>query len=621
MPVCPKLTISRPDFLPSRRSVLQGISALAVLPTATHHAGARTAGPHHALAMHGTPKHPATFNAFPYVNANAPKGGRLRLGRPDTFDSLNPFIIRGSSPSELRDYVYESLLVRAADEPFTLYGHIAETLDVAPDRSAITFNLRASARFSDGTPLTSADIAFSMALLRDKGWPFYRNFYSKIETTTIDGPHRIRFTFREAGDREIALIMGLMPILPKHQTDPATFDQTTLVPPIGSGPYLVASVDSGRKITFRRNPSWWAADLPTARGRHNFDEISVEFIRDQSTLFEAFKAGQIDYRAEDDPNRWISNYTFPAVDSGRVRRREVATRLPAGLTAIAMNTRSPTLTDIRVRRALTLAFDADYINRTQFSGLYKRTESLFERSDLSSAGRPADTRELLLLQPFPGAVLPSVLNGTFKLPETDGLGGARAPLADAVKLFAEAGYQLTDSRMAGPDGRPLSLEFLALTTAQERLALAYARNLSRIGIALRIRQVDKAQYWDRIKNRDFDMIQNTWGASASPGNEQSNRWGSAAADNTGSLNYAGVKSPAADAMITSLLAAESIEDFRSSVRALDRVIRSGSFVIPLFHLPRNFIAHSSSVTYPTLPADAATLGGIDLDTWWAEPKP
>ncbi|MFM2422057.1 MAG: hypothetical protein RL291_587 [Pseudomonadota bacterium] len=570
--------------------------------------------------MHGAPKHPPGFPFFPYLNPDAPKGGRLRLARADGFDSLNPFIVKGASPGELREYVYESLLMRGADEPFTLYGHLAETIEVADDRSAITFNLHPDARFSDSAPLTAEDVLFSMTLLRQKGWPFFRNFYGKIANADIEGPKRIRFSFKEAGDREIPLIIGLMPILPKHKTNADTFDQTTLTPPTGSGPYILSEVDAGRLLLFKRNADWWAKDRPTAKGRFNFDEISIEYIRDQNTLFEAFKAGQVDYRVEDDPNRWINGYTFRAISEGRLLRREIDVRLPAGLTAFVFNTRRAPLDDIRVRQALIQAFDAEFINRTQFAGVYRRTQSVFERSDLSSFGRPADARERALLAPFPDAVTPAVMDGTHKLPETTGVGDARSVLADAVKILQGAGYRLSNGRMLGANDRPLQLEFLALTTAQERLALTYARNLALIGITLRIRQVDKAQYWDRIKNRDFDMVQNTWGASASPGNEQTNRWGSQAADNPGSLNLAGVKSPAVDAMITALLAATAREDFVTAVRALDRVIRSGSYVIPLFHLPRTFVAHSANLDYPKPPQQTPTLGGIDLDGWWSVAK-
>jgi peptide/nickel transport system substrate-binding protein len=407
-----------------------------------------------------------------------------------------------------------------------------------------------------------------------------------------------------------------MPILPRHKIDAEAFEQTTLEPPVGSGPYVVARVDAGRSLTYRRNPDWWARDLPVARGRFNFDEIRVEYFRDSASLFEAFKAGEIDVRPEDEPGRWTEAYNFPAVADGRVLKREFDTQLPSGMSALVFNTRRPIFTDARVRRAFILLFDAEWINRSLFNGAYKRTQSFFERSELSSNGRPADARERALLAPFVQYVKPEVLDGSFRLPVTDGSGDNRASLQAAHKLLLEAGYEPKGGRLV-KDGQPLTLEFLAQTRQQERLALSYARTLERLGITLRIRQVDTPQYWSRLKNFDFDMIQWNWSASLSPGNEQINRWGSAAADIEGSLNYPGVKNPAADAMIEALLQASTAEDFASAVRAFDRVLMSGDYVIPLFFLPKIWVAYWNRLRYP----EVKPLAGFDLDTWWSESPP
>lgn len=572
----------------------------------------------HAIAMHGTPRHAADFNHFPYVNPDAPKGGRVVQGVAGSFDSLNPFIIKGSVPEGLRGWVYESLMVRAGDETFSLYGHLAESIEVPDDRSAITFHLRPEARFSDGEPVKVEDVLFSFTTLRDKGVPFFRGYYRKVATAEKTGPRSVRFAFAGGGDRELPMIMGLMPILPSHKITPESFERTTLDPPVGSGPYKVASVDPGRALVYARDLNWWARDLAAARGRFNFDEIRLEFARDATTLFEAFKAGEIDVRAEDDPGRWAEGYRIQAVEDGRIVRRELDVRLPAAHTAYVFNTRRPVFADARVRQALALLFDAEWLNRQLYNGLYKRTQSLFERSELSSAAVPASDIERKLLAPFADAVRPAILDGTAQLPSSDGSGNNRANLEAAFKLLEAAGYTLKGRQLIDKSGNPIVIDFLAQTRAQERLMLSYTRILERVGIAVKIRQVDSAQYWARLKSFDFDMIQWTWGASLSPGNEQANRWSSRAADTQGSLNYAGVKSPAADAMIDALLAARTREDFVAAVRAFDRVIRSGDYVIPLFHLPKTWVAHWRHIKGP----DTLPNSGFDIDLWWSEgPRP
>lgn len=572
------------------------------------------AQPVEGLAMHGTPKHPAGFAHFPYVNPAAPKGGRITLGALGTFDSLNPFIIKGVTPSGLREYVYESLMARSGDEPFSLYGLIAQSVEVPDDRSSITFHLRPQARFSDGAPITPEDVLFSHQVLKEKGWPYHRSHYAKVATAEKTGPHSVRFTFSTSGDREIPLIMGLLPVLPRHLLTPETFDRTTLEAPVGSGPYRIERIDPGRSVTYRRNPDWWARDLGVTRGRFNFEEIRVEHFRDSASLFEAFKSGEIHVRTEDDPGRWFEGYRFPAATDGRVVKREFETGLPSGMTALVFNTRRPIFEDARVRRAFQLLFDGAWINRSLFNGGYQRTQSFFERSVLSSHARPADERERALLAPFATYVKPEIMDGTYVVPGANSTGSNRDNLQAAFLLLKEAGYDMQDGRLA-KNGTPLSFEMLAQTRQQERLMLSYARTLERLGIAARIRQVDTAQYWSRLKTYDFDMTQWTWGSSLSPGNEQINRWGSRAATIDGSLNYAGVKNPAVDAMIEALLQAKTAEEFTASVRAFDRVLMSGEYVIPLFHLPKVWVAYWSSLRYP----QTRPLSGYDLDTWWVEP--
>jgi peptide/nickel transport system substrate-binding protein len=585
---------------------------LAILLTAMATAGSAVGEPVHGLAMHGIPLHPPGFSHFPYVNPDAPKGGHITLGALGTFDSLNPFIIKGVAPPGMREYVYESLMTRSADEPFTLYGLIAETVEVPDDRSSITFHLRPEARFSDGAPITPQDVLFSHQILKSLGHPYHRAHYSKVTKAEQIGPRSVRFTFASSDDREMPLILGLMPVLPKHKLTLETFAQTSLEPPLGSGPYRVAQVSPGRSITYRRNPDWWARDLAVTRGRFNFDEIRIEHFRDSSSLFEAFKAGEIHVRVEDDPGRWIDGYRIAAVHEGRLFKEELTTGLPAGMAAFVFNTRRPMFEDARVRRAFILLFDAEWINRSLFNGLYERTQSFFERSSLSSHGRPADARERALLAPYLQSVKPDILDGTFRLPTSDATAADRANLQAAHELLTEAGYELKSGRLV-KNGSPLAFEFLAQTRQQERLMLSYAHTLERLGIAVRIRQVDAAQYWSRLQTFDFDVIQWTWGASLSPGNEQINRWSSKAASIEGSLNYAGVKNAAADAMIETMLQARSSEDFVSSVRAFDRVLLSGDYVIPLYHLSKVWVAYWSPLHHPEI----LPLSGFDLDTWWS----
>jgi peptide/nickel transport system substrate-binding protein len=580
---------------------------------------AASAEPQHGIAMHGEPALAAGFTHFPHANPAAPQGGRLNLGAQGTFDNLNPFIVKGTSAQGVREYVYESLMTRGPDEPFSLYGLIAASVDVPADRSAITFNLRPEAKFSDGRAITADDVLFSHAVLKEKGYPYHRSYYKKVTKAEALTPHQVRFTFEvEPGgtpDREMPLIMGLMPILPKHLLAIDTFERTTLEPPVGSGPYILTGVDAGRSLTYKRNPNHWAKNLPIFKGRFNFDEIKIEYFRDTSSLFEAFKSGQLDLRNEDDPGRWAEGYRVAAVTDGRIVKREFTTGLPAGLSSLVFNTRKPLFADARIRRALLLAFDFAWINRNLYHGLYTRTESVFQRSALASTGKPADDLERRLLAPFSADLKPEIMEGTYRLPVSDGTGNNRDNLKEASRLLAEAGYVLQGEALRNSTTRDiLSFEFLARTRAQERLLLTYAKTLKQIGISVQVRQVDEAQYWQRLRNYEFDMIQWAWPSSLSPGNEQNNRWSAIAADQPGSQNFAAVKSPAADAAIAALLSAKGREEFTSAARALDRVIMSGDYVIPLFHLPKQWVAHWRHLQSP----DRPSLFGVEPDTWWMD---
>ncbi len=571
------------------------------------------ADPVHGIAMHGQPKYPPGFTHFAYVNPQAPKGGRATFGVQGSFDSLNPFIIKGNAAPGMREYVYESLLARSYDEPFSLYGLLAESVETPEDRSSVTFTLRPEARFSDGKPVTVDDVIFSLELLREKGRPNHRSYYAKVDRIERIGERGVKLVFKADGDREMPLIMGLMPVLPKHLIDPETFDRTSLDAPVGSGPYKVASVDAGSGLVLKRDPDYWGRDLPVNRGLYNFDEIRYEFFRDGNTRFEAFKKGLFVINQESDPSRWAREYDFPAITDGRVAKETFKTGTPSGMNGLVFNTRRPIFADRRVREALILLFDFEWVNENLYHGLYQRTESYFDGSELSCHGQPADEREKQLLAPFGDAVTEAAMNGTMRQPVSDGSGRDRKNRRRALELLKSAGYELQGTRLVNKaSGQPFIFEILAATRDQERLFLNYARSLRGAGIEVSIRQIDSAQYQSRKTSFDFDMIQNSWNASLSPGNEQSYRWSSGAADAQGSFNYAGVKSPAVDALIGALLAATSREDFVSAVRALDRVLISGAYVVPLFHLPEQWVAYWKRLRHP----DVTPLYGFQVDSWW-----
>jgi len=563
--------------------------------------------------MHGAPKHQPGFTNFSYANPDAAKGGTVTFATLGSFDSLNPLIIKGVAAAGLRDYVFESLMARAYDEPFSLYGLLAETIETPDDRSWVAFTLREEARFSDGKPVTVEDVLFSHLLLRDKGRPNHRTYYSKITKAEKTGPHTVKFTFNEDGDREMPLIMGLMPILPRHHFSTDTFESTTLKPPLGSGPYRVSRVEAGKRIVYQRNPDYWGLTLAANRGRFNFDEIRYEYYRDDDPMFQAFQKGLHQLWRESDSGRWARGYDFPAHKDGRVVREELPISVPSGMSALAFNTRRPLFSDIRVREALTLMLDFEWLNKNYYYGLYTRTQSFFDRSDLSSHGRAADAREREILAPFKNAVKPAILDGSYKLPVSDGTGRNRTNRRKALGLLKQAGYTLKDGKLINQQsGEPFTFEILAASGGQKRLLLKFIDTLKGLGIEARLRQVDSAQYQRRRQTFDFDMIQSFWYASLSPGNEQLFRWSVKAAETEGSFNYAGVKNPAVDEMIAALLAATSREDFVSAVRALDRVLLSGHYVIPLFHLKKQWIARWKMLAHPS----KTSLYGYRVDTWW-----
>jgi peptide/nickel transport system substrate-binding protein len=598
-----------------------GVSLFRVLAFAIAlavNAGSLSAEESYAIAMHGAPALPADFTHMPYANPDAPKGGRLVQGFLGTFDSLNPLIVRGLAVQQIRGFVVESLMARGNDEAFTLYGLLAKGVETDDVRSYVTFHLDPRARFSDGQPVLAEDVLFSWALLRDKGRPNHRQYYSKVVKAEATDPHTVRFDLGGANDRELPLILGLMPVLPKHAIDVAAFEETSMSPPIGSGPYRVSAVKPGASVTLTRNPDYWGRDLPVNRGLWNFDEIRLDFYREANGQFEAFKRSLYDFRVETEPLRWHDGYDFPAVRSGEVIRDSIKTGLPQPSEFLVFNTRRPVFSDIRVRQALTLLFDFEWINRNYFFGLYGRSASFFAGSELSAYARAADDRERELLKPFAAHLRPDILDGSYRLPVTDGSGRDRATLRSALTLLSEAGYDLDGTVLRQRSTKaPLTFEILVTTRDQERIALAYMRDLKRAGIEASVRAVDAVQFDQRRLGFEFDMIQNRWDQSLSPGNEQSFYWGSEAADNQGTRNYMGAKDPAIDALIAAMLEAREHSAFVSAVRALDRVLMSGFYAIPLFNVREQWIARWNRIERPA----ATALTGYLPETWWQKPEP
>ncbi|MES2752664.1 MAG: extracellular solute-binding protein [Pseudomonadota bacterium] len=565
--------------------------------------------------MHGTPALPAGFSHMPYADPGAPKGGRIIHGLLGTFDSLNPFIVKGLAVQQIRGYVIESLMARGNDEPFTLYGLLAQSVETDSARSYVTFRLNPLARFSDGKPVLADDVLFSWQLMRDKGRPNHRLYYAKVEQAEALDPRTVRFAFDGANDRELPLILGLMPVFPKHAVDVATFEDTSLTGPIGSGPYRVNGVRAGASVTLTRDPDYWGRDLPVNRGLWNFDEVRLDFYREANGAFEAFKRGLYDFRVEHEPLRWHEGYDFAAVRSGEVIRDEIKPGTPQPSEYLVFNTRRPMFADIRIREALTLLFDFEWINRNYFFGLYGRSAGFFAGSELSAYTRPADAVERQLLAPYP-TIRADILDGSYRLPVTDASGRDRDNLRAALALLAQAGYQLDGTVLRQKSSRaPLTFEILVTTRDQERIALAYSRDLKRAGIGVSVRAIDAVQFDQRRLSFEFDMIQNRWDQSLSPGNEQAFYWGSAAADNQGTRNYMGAKDPAIDAMIAAILEARERSGFVPAVRALDRALISGFYAIPLYNAQQQWLARWNRIERP----EATALVGALPETWWQKP--
>ena len=568
--------------------------------------------PAHAngLAMRGAPKLAPGFSSFPYADKRALQGGKMVQAQYGNFDSLNPFSVRGNVARNLRERVFESLLERNYDEAFALYPLLAEKVFTPNDRSFVTFTLNPAAKFSDGTQVTTDDVAFSWETLRDKGRPNHRYYYGRVTHISRPTDNSISFHFDpESADREMALIIGLMPVLPKHIYETRDIQAATLDFPIGSGPYVVDEITPGAQVRFQRNPNYWGANLPVMAGRHNSSTLVDDYYRDQSAAFEAFKSGLVDVWLETDSQRWLGGYSFPAARDGRIVKREIKLGTPSGLRAIVMNTRRPLLATAPLRQVMDLMFDFQWVNKILYGGLFNRTQSYFGNTVLSAAGRVASSDERAILGNHLSA---QALETGYRPPLSDGSGRDRALKRQALAILDAAGYRLDGKTLRAADGTQVSLELLVQRREDERLALAYRRMLAQIGIDLSVRLVDASQYQRRLQNFDFDMIIYSYYASLSPGNEQAYYWGGAAADTPGSRNYAGIKSAAVDAAITALTAAATPDDFTAAARALDRALMTGHYFVPLFHTNKQWVAHWNRLEHPY----RHSLYGMRLESWW-----
>ncbi|MER8420081.1 extracellular solute-binding protein [Mesorhizobium sp. M1329] len=581
--------------------------------------------PKHALAMQGEPAMPSDYKHFNYVNPDAPKGGSITYCVVCSFDNLNPFILRslrttarGMMDQAFGNLVFEPLMQRNYDEAFSLYGLLADTADMDPERKSIEFHLDPSAKWSDGEPVTPEDVLFTYDVFTEKGRPPYSLRMKAIAKLEKTGDRSVRFTFNDKADREFPLIIALTPIIPKHAFNKDTFDRTTLKPVIGSGPYTVAQVVPGQRIVFKRNPDYWGKDVPSKRGFDNYDQITIEYFLNANAKQEAFKKGICAIDDDSDPVKRERDLDFPAFHRGEVIAETFDTGIPPAVNGFLFNTRLPKFSNPVVRRALGMLYDFEWANKNLFGGKYTRTMSFWQNSELSALGHPASEREKALLAPYPGRVPADVMDGTYRPPVTDGSGQDRKVLKAAFELLKSAGYTLQDGAMLDPEGKPFGFEILTASQDEERLAAIYQRTLEKLGIDVGIRSLDGDQIQSRKQRFDFEVLVGSTGFnnSLSPGIEQTGRWGSAAAKAEGSFNLAGVADPAVDAAIEAMLRARSKEDYVAAVRVLDRLLISGNYMVPTQHNNQQWLAYWNYLEHP----QKTPIYGYQLPTWWRKPK-
>ena len=565
----------------------------------------------YGLAAVGRPKLPEGFPHFPYVNPAAPKGGEMALASLGSFDSFNPFIVRGTAPASV-GRVWDTLLSESADEPESGYAHLAAVIELGADHSYVAFELRPEARFHDGTPVTAADVVWTFDTLRAKGRPYYQQYYSGVDKAVEEGDRRVVFHFKTKTNRELPLILGELPVLPKHWWQGRDFAAPLTDPPLGSGPYRIGKTDFGRTLTMELVPDYWGRDLATSKGLNNFN-IRTEYFRDSTVALQAFKAGQVDYREENISKVWATEYEFPAVKRGLVKKRNFPSSLPTGMQCFAMNTRRPVFANRAVRQAMAEVFDFQWENKNLFYGAYTRTTSFFSNSDCASSGLPGPG-ELKLLEPFRDRLPAEVFDREFTLPVTDGSGNDRSGLKRALQLLLGAGLQVKDRRMVDASGNQMAFTILLEEPSFERVALPYVQWLGRLGIKADVRTVDPSEYQHLTDAFDFDMTIFTYGESEDPGNELWDYWGSASAKQIGSDNLAGVADPVVDALIAKVVAANTREELVTAARALDRVLLWGWYVVPQWHLQSVRVAWWNRFGFNDVPVRS----GVAFNSWWVD---
>lgn len=570
--------------------------------------------PVHGIALHGQPKYGPDFTHFDYVNPDAPKGGEARFAAIGSFDTFNPFNIKGQPVIGIGQ-LFESLMANSADEPFSEYGLIAESVEIPEDRGSVTFTLRPQAKFHDGRPITADDVLFSLETLKSKGNPSYRFYYASIASAERLDERRVKFTFAPGENRELPLIIGQMPVLSKKYWETRDFAATTLDIPVGSGPYRIERFEPGRFMVYQRDGNYWGKDLPVNRGQYNIDRLRYDYYRDVTVALEAFKAGAYDLRVENVAKQWATGYDFPALREGRVKKEIFSHQRTSGMQGFVYNLRRPLFQDLKVRQALAYAFDFEWSNRNLFHDQYRRTRSYFDNSELAARGLPSP-EEQALLEPLSKELPPEVLTAEYQPPVAQDDGQLRANLRKALELLQEAGWTFRDRKLVNAKtGDPFRFELLIDEPTWERIGLPFARNLERLGVEMTVRSVDSAQYENRVRDFDFDMVVNVWGQSLSPGNEQREFWSSAAADQAGSRNLAGLKNPAVDQLVDQLIAAPDRASLVTRTRALDRALQWNYLVIPHWHLPYDRIAFWDKFGYPSV----TPLQGVQLNAWWMDP--
>lgn len=588
--------------------ITRAASLLALVGSLAHAAG------QHAITLYGEPpKYPSNFKHFDFVNPDAPKGGTFRQSGLGGFDSLNPFISKGVTADHI-GLIYDTLTRHGLDEPFTEYGLLAGKIEVGPDNNWVRFYLRPEARFNDGQPVTADDVVFSFETLMKDGEPQYKAYYADVGKVTAEDQQRVRFDFKHNKNRELALILGQLAVLPKHWWATRDFSKGNLDIPLGSGPYRVEKVEPGRSIRYQRVDDWWGKDLAVNRGFYNFDNLQIDYYRDGSVALEALKAGQFDYWLENSAKNWATAYDTPAVSEGRLIKEQIINYNPTGMQGFVFNIRRPLFQDRRVREALGLLLDFEWTNKQLFNGAYTRTSSYFENSELAASGLPSGD-ELKLLEPLRNKLDPRVFSEPFSVPHSDASGIIREQQRRAYQLLQEAGWRIVDDHMVDTTGTPVKFEFLLAQIDFERVLLPFKRNLADLGIKLDIRRVDVSQYITRLRSRDYDMIVGGFGQSSSPGNEQREYWHSSSADKPGSRNYIGLKDPAIDSLVESLINAGSRQSLITHSKALDRALLWGYYVIPNWHIKTWRTAYWDKLAHPQV----TPRYDLGLMTWWVKP--